>query len=91
MYYLDRLDQSIISYSNVACEDRIVRDGGGDLPTRVDSKEVILAVDVFHPARVNEPISFPVQSNLSYPGALGLGGALNSDLSVSQNVISHRL
>ena len=28
-----------------------------------------------------------VQSNLSYPGALGLGGARNSDLSVSQNTI----
>ena len=26
-----------------------------------------------------------VQSNLSYPGALGLGGARNSDLSVTQN------
>ena len=28
-----------------------------------------------------------VQSNLSYPGALGLGGARNSELSVSQNTI----
>ena len=28
-----------------------------------------------------------VQSNLSYPGALGLGGARNSDLSVSQNAM----
>ena len=28
-----------------------------------------------------------IQSNLSYPGALGLGGARNSDLSVSQNTI----
>ena len=28
-----------------------------------------------------------IQSNLPYPGALGLGGARNSDLSVSQNTI----
>ena len=28
-----------------------------------------------------------VQSNLCYPGALGLGRARNSDLSVSQNTI----
>ena len=33
------------------------------------------------------PFSDVVQSNLSYPGALGLGGARNSDLSVSQNTI----
>ena len=33
-----------------------------------------------------------IQSNLSYPGTLGLGGARNSDLSVSQNTIEiHRL
>ena len=35
---------------------------------------------------------FTVQSNLSYPGTLGLGGAHNSDLSVSQNTVYiHRL
>ena len=28
-----------------------------------------------------------LQSNLSYPGALGLGGARNSDLSISHNTI----
>ena len=28
-----------------------------------------------------------IQSNLSYLGAFGLGGARNSDLSVSQNII----
>ena len=32
-------------------------------------------------------IEMTVQSNLPYPGALGLGGARNSDLSVSQNTI----
>ena len=31
--------------------------------------------------------TFTAQSNLSYPGALGLGGAHNSDLSISQNTI----
>ena len=33
------------------------------------------------------PVGAKIQSNLSYPGALGLGGARNSDLSVSQNTI----
>ena len=28
-----------------------------------------------------------IQSNLCYPGALGLGGARNSDLSLSQNTV----
>ena len=41
---------------------------------------------------VSGTVKVILQSNLSYPGALGLGDARNSDLSISQDTIKiHRL
>ena len=53
------------------------------LNTDFDQKNILIETQL---------LVITIQSNLSYPGALGLGGARNSDLSVSQNtILIHRL